>query len=44
MALKTADSSIRLEDHISLAVKAYKNGHFKSIKQQQQYMMSHIPL
>jgi hypothetical protein len=31
MASKTADSSIRLEDRISLAVKAYKNGHFKSV-------------
>jgi hypothetical protein len=32
MASKTADSSIRLEDRISLAVKAYKNGHFKSVQ------------
>jgi hypothetical protein len=31
MASKPADSSIRLEDRISLAVKAYKNGYFKSV-------------
>jgi hypothetical protein len=32
IASKPADSSIRLEDRISLTVKAYKNGHFKSIQ------------
>jgi hypothetical protein len=31
MASKPADSSIRLEDCISLVVKAYKNGYFKSV-------------
>jgi hypothetical protein len=31
MASKPAESSIKLEDRTSLAVNAYKNGHFKSV-------------
>jgi hypothetical protein len=32
MASKQPDSIIKLEDRISLAVKAYQNGQFKSIR------------
>jgi hypothetical protein len=31
MALKRTDSTVKLEDRILLAVKAYQNGQFKSI-------------
>jgi hypothetical protein len=44
MASKPADSTIKLEDRISLVAKAYKNGHFKGVRAAAAYDVPHSTL